>query len=323
MKEYGGFLPLEQTGAASASSLHAGGLALSTGRACLSMVLRHLRPRRVLLPYYLCESMVTTVIEHGIDISFYAINEKLVPAEDPVPSSDELLVVVNYFGIRGHYTRGIADRWGNRCLVDNAQAFFEEPCDGAWCCYSARKFIGVPDGAYLYSPSAISADEFPEAEPSASHLSERLMGDREKAYQSFIRHEASIDSVPRRVSAVSRAILSGLDYEQLRYRRIRNAERLHQHLGKWNILPQPVIEGAAPLCYPFLVRTEVDRQALAKELIFLPRYWQEVLTRNNDAVFSVERNLARHLLPLPVDQRYEEHEMDWLADRIISFIGLD
>ena len=34
-------------------------------------------------------------------------------------------------------------------IIDNCHAFFSPPIEGAFNCYSTRKFFGVSDGAYL------------------------------------------------------------------------------------------------------------------------------------------------------------------------------
>lgn len=55
----------------------------------------------------------------------------------------------------------MAARFGNRLLVDNAQALYDPPMEGIDTFYFPRKFFGVPDGGYAYCAAGI-APELPQ-----------------------------------------------------------------------------------------------------------------------------------------------------------------
>lgn len=52
---------------------------------------------------------------------------------------------------------GLALKYGN-VIVDQAQAYFDKPISGVDTIYTCRKFLGVPDGAFLYSDAKLDEE---------------------------------------------------------------------------------------------------------------------------------------------------------------------
>jgi hypothetical protein len=315
MREFGGFLPLETQGAG-AGGAHAGAHALATGRSCLTLAVRERRPARVLLPFYICRSVVDAVRAAGARIEYYPIDELLLPAALPEPSPGTMAVLVDYFGLRSGAVDAIAARWGADCIVDRSQAFHAPPAAGSWTAYSARKFYGVADGAYLYAPVAVSTRALPESDAGHEHLLQRRLGNLEVAFKAFQAYEAAIDCEPRRISRASRELLATLDFAAGAERRRANARSLHALLGGHNLLREPLPAGAAPLCYPLLPATRVARSDLVAHRIYTPHFWPEVVDHDPHSLPDWERRLADRLIALPIDHRYTERDMASLAERI-------
>ena len=100
MEQYiGEFLELELFGQ-SASNYHAGTLALSNARACVSHVIRRTQMQRVWLPYYTCDALLEPFRTAGVSCWFYGLTELLEPLNLPEPSVNEYLVYINYFGLK-------------------------------------------------------------------------------------------------------------------------------------------------------------------------------------------------------------------------------
>ena len=76
MKTIGGFFELELP--AQGRGYHPAAIALSTGRACISLTLECEKPSRVFIPYYCCDALFDPMEKMGIDCEFYAINEALL-----------------------------------------------------------------------------------------------------------------------------------------------------------------------------------------------------------------------------------------------------
>ena len=86
--------------------------------------------------------------------------------------------------------------------------------------YSARKFVGVPDGAYVIGENAEKyADEYEKccSSDTSLFLLQRIeYGCEGKTYQSRMINEHRIDSEDiMRMSALTRAILDGTDYDEI------------------------------------------------------------------------------------------------------------
>lgn len=70
--------------------------------------------------------------------------------------------------------------------------------------------------------------------------------------------------------------------------------------------------------YPLYIPNGLQiRKKLQKEKIYIPILWPNVLKDCNR--YDLEYKMACNILPLPIDQRYTEHEMDIVATHIEKF----
>jgi hypothetical protein len=319
MSAIGGFLPLEIGGGG--PSYHAGAAALASGRACWHVVVRTCRPRRVRVPFYICDAALAPLRATGTPFELYAIDERFRPTAGVEPGDGELMLVVNYFGVQTALVDAMASADPDRIVVDDTQAFFRRGRPGAWSFNSVRKFFGVPDGGFLYGP-AEGVEALPPSDTGdCEHLLTRLAGDDERAWQQFKAHEARIGIEPRAMATVSSRLLAAADVEGARHRRRLNFEALHRRLSRLNTiaLPLQTVACEGPMCYPFLPADDVDRSALARAGAFVATLWPEIAARP-DAGYEWERTIARRLLPLPVDHRYTADDMTRLADTIAEVV---
>jgi hypothetical protein len=287
---------------------------LHSGRACLRAILDIERPRRLLAPFYLCDAAFVAARALGIPVAHYPVDEHLHPTLPPI-SDNDCVMVVDYFGLCGEVGRDLATL-GHRLVVDQTHALFADGPTGSWRFTSVRKWFGVPDGGFLWGP------RLPLALPPASllsipvHLVERVWGDPTRAYQAYQTAEAGFGVEAEPISAATVALLGGVDTALVKAARRRNYLRLQDRLGRDNALDLTLAEDAVPFCYPMLPHGEVSREALAKGGIFVPTFWADCLNRP-DSAFAWEMDLARRLLPLPVDHRYNVQDMDHVADQVL------
>jgi hypothetical protein len=319
MSAIGGFLPLEIAAAPAAGPYHAGAAALASGRACWHVVLRTCRPRRVLLPFYICDAVLLPLAATRTPFEFYPITDGFRPGVGREPVDGELMLVVNYFGVLTPFVESSGGRHRDRIVVDDTQAFFRQGSPDAWSFNSARKFFGVPDGAFLYGPAQGVRALPPSDIADCDHLLMRLAGDDAGAWDRFRRHESRIGINPRAMSVVSTRLLDAVDMARVRRRRQVNFETLHRRLGGRNAIAHALDDAAseAPMCYPFLPASDVDRAALSHRGVFVPTLWPEIESRR-EAGFEWERLLARRLLPLPIDHRYGPDDMEALARTLLQ-----
>jgi hypothetical protein len=317
MTAVGGFFELETC--RGGGPWHRGSVALTSGRACLRAVLELTRPARVFVPFYICDAALEPLRLLGIPFEFYRLTPSLDPAPEGWPA-DAGVLYVNYFDMKTGEADRFAAALGSRAIVDDTQAFFRRGRRSGWSFNSARKFFGVPDGAYVYGPRA--GDVRPAAPNDtvpAAHLSSRLAGEQELAYQQYVAAEAQVSVDVRLPSRAASRLLEGIPYEEVRTARRRNFAQLHERLAAVNTLAVDLRldVDAAPFCYPFLPSRPSLHQALWQRQIFVPRLWPEVASRPGGP-FAWERDLAARLLPLPIDHRYGHDDMTRVTDAVLD-----
>lgn len=308
----GGYLPLE-TFHATARPLPEG-LALASGRACVAAVLRHMRPERLWVPHYICDSAYAAANELGVEVAHYAIGPDMLPQGPPDPGNGrDMLLVVDYFGLLGPALDPLLQAWGDRALLDRSQAFFAPAAPGVWSFVSTRKFFGVPDGAFLTGPQQLAPPTQANARYAMDHLVLAAWGHQQEGLAAYRANNALMSTAYQGMSTVTRRILEHADTTMNAGRRRENFMALHALLGDVNTYPVSAAPASAPLHYPFLPSNPVALERFHGAGIFAPRLWPEVLQRTGTP--DRERRLAGGLIPLPIDQRYGVEHMEQLAWR--------
>ena len=297
---------------------HKSALRLNTAKNCLEYILRLRKYSRVYIPTFTCKIVQAPFIKLGINFQEYTVNECLEPSELPRLYEGEAFLYTNYFGLKSDYVKRLADRLGTKLIVDNAQAFFEMPIEGIDTFYSARKFFGVPDGAYLYTDSKLN-EEFPKdiSYNRLTHLFKRIDLGPEQAFEYFNDVERRLSNEPiKYMSAVTESLLSNIEYDKIIKRRRINFKFLHSHLGERNLLKFKFSDDMTPMVYPYLSSDLNLKKKLISQRIFVPTYWPNVLEYSEND--SYERYLTTHLCPLPIDQRYRDEDMYRIIDNVIK-----
>lgn len=290
---------------------------LSTGRSCIGAVLDKVKPIKVYVPDYNCYAVFQPMLERDIKIEPYFIDEQLDPINLPSPRENELLIYVNYFGLKNQKSKELALKLGERVLIDDTHRFFHHGYPGSFSFTSARKYFGVPDGAYLFSDFKLDQNIPKNTNITIDHNVLRFCGEQNKAFKIFQKHEANLDGEVRRASLISEVLLSNLDYDQIADRRRENFNHLHNELKPYNILKIDPSQIEVPFCYPLMPRNPIDKGNFYQRSIFVPNYWPDVLDR--DISSTMARNFSENLLPLPIDQRYGKDEMNYIIKTIKEF----
>ena len=304
-KEIGGYLELERfTG----PMLHEKALALSSGRACLSYLIEQRGIRKIALPDFNCDVVEAVCRAHGVDIRFYPVGADLRPRALQT-EEDEWFYLVNFYGqLTADELQNITARVP-RLIVDNAQAYFDLPLEGVDTLYTCRKFLGVPDGGFVYTDAPtreLPADESRERMSFVLGRFERPAGEY---FASAARNNDELSMEPKRMSALTENLLHAVDYERVKRIRTENFRRLHEGLGGQNLLNLRLTEGA--YAYPLMLpEGQTIRRKLIEQKIFVPMLWPNV--PEQQPAESDACRLAREILPLPCDQRYGAEEMDFI-----------
>lgn len=331
----GGYFGLEELSGKFSSFIHENGVLLNLGRNAFKYILRAIpdRVNKLYMPYYTCPVMWhgLTLIEQSSIINnssiikglyFYRIDENFEIAEDIKLGEHDYIVVNNYFGIKDQYIEQLSKKYGNHLIVDNAQAFFALVIPDTYAFYSPRKFFGVPDGGVAYvanNAKSVRCKEQDDSSDRLKHLELRKENGAEAGFGYYQSNESKLDELPPKwMSDYTHEVLCGIDYAIVKEKRRANYQLLHEALGELNALHLPSIDTfTCPMAYPFIPkRSNANlRKKLQEQRIFTATYWPKLAELNNG---KFEENLAKTLIPLPIDQRYGEEDMKRIIDVILE-----
>lgn len=315
MQPIGGYFSLELP---KGEEFHKDAIRLNTGRNCLEYILKARGYKKVYLPYYTCGVVLEPFEKLGVPYEFYHIDINLEIKDRFTLKTDEALLYVNYYGLKQRYVEQLAEKTGERLIVDNTQAFYAKSIAGIDTFYTCRKFFGVPDGAYLYTDKKL--DEELEQDLSydrMSFLNKRIDLGAEAAYEDFQNLSKSLVGQPiKLMSNLTQRLMQSIEYEKVAQQRRENYLKLNSVLGRSNTLSLSLEDDAVPMVYPYLAPIKGLREKLIENKIFVARYWPNVLEWVSK--FDPEHNLVMHLIPLPTDQRYDEENMDYIIKKMID-----
>ena len=312
VKEIGGYFGLEKL---ISNEYYPELAAVNNARCALLYIIKVRHYNKVYLPYFLCDSVRLVLERERIPFEEYRIAKTFLPVLDIKTNSDEVVYIVNYYGlICEEQLVGLKNRYGN-IVVDNAQAFFARPVKGIDTLYSCRKYFGVPDGGYAYTEADFHED-IPEdvSMDRMKHILGRFEGtSASDYYDDFNNNDESFKEIElRHMSKLTHNILGAIDYQAAKRRREENFLFLSKALGEKNLLKIKCPPG--PYAYPFYIQNGMAfKKELAKRKIFVATLWPNVLGTGLD----IETDLTENILPLPCDQRYSEVDMQRVADAVI------
>ena len=183
-KEIGGYFSLELS-PRNQKIPASDGVFLNTGRNSIEYVLRSLNKiNKLFIPYYTCDTVLEPIERLGIKYEFYNINYDLEIESDIDLYEYDYLLYTNYFGIKDSYVKNLCFKYGEKLILDNAQALFADPTER--CAYSPRKYIGLPDGGIAFSTKKPHLDiERSTSYDICSHLLKRIDCGASSAYLDF------------------------------------------------------------------------------------------------------------------------------------------
>lgn len=295
---------------------------LNTGRAAIWHALRLLGGGTIWLPIYQCDTVRDFLHKKNVNIKYYHIDKNFNPT-DLEPLENEIVLFVNYYGMMSAKRMESLVSGYKNVIIDNCQAFFAKPLKGCMNVYSCRKFIGVPDGAYVIGKDAeVHMDEYGQCYSSdtAVFMLQRVeYGCEGKAYQSRQLNEHRIDTEDiMRMSKLTKAILDGTDYELIQRKRIENFHIARELFDKINCLDvcQYCDRETVPMVYPLVVEEDNLLNRLQKAKHFQGHWWSYLLDEVEENYF--EYWISRFFIPITIDQRYGEDELIYIKNTVGS-----
>lgn len=317
MDAIGGYFELELK---RGEHYHKDAIRLNTARNCFEYILLARKYRKVYIPYYTCEVMLQPLKRQQVDYEFYSIDWNLEPTEIFKLQEGEAFLYTNYFGLKQDCVERLAEVYGSRLIVDNAQAFFAPRVRGIDTFYSPRKFFGVPDGGYLYTDRILDVDfQRDESWNRMAHLLIRADKTAESGYMIFRENEDKLDNAQiMKMSYISEKLMCAIDYLTVAEIRRRNFRYLQRVLGQMNSINFNLDKEDVPLVYPFLSDSKKElRQKLSMNRIFLATYWPNVI-KWQCCEHAIESIYSKTILPLPIDQRNNLENVEKIKNIILQ-----
>ena len=149
------------------------------------------------------------------------------------------------------------------------------------------------------------------------YLLKRIDLGAQEGYGDFQETESSLIGQPiKKMSRLTRSILSSIDYTKIYQERRRNIAYIHECLQNSNLLSVEFTEEDIPLSYPYLNKKEGLKAYLIKQSIYTPTYWPNVMDWSK---YNLESKLASSIVPIPVDQRYNRETIDVIVNHIKNY----
>lgn len=294
--------------------------------------------KRVLIPAYTCQTVITPFEEAGWDCEYYGIKKNLridihhlqQLIEDYLPS---LIVAHPFFGMdlneeEQATLQAIHDK-GIIVVIDLTQCLFSKQSTpfADYVVGSYRKWFPIPDGGFLIQSNTTPHIQqplddnvkFTERELEAMYLRGHYFkfGDQ-RVKKISIRlskeadHMAEKGIKPHRMSPIAYQLFLQQDQVMNQKKRFKNYTFLFKHIKESNRVAK-VCDNlnhvtTAPLYFTIYVegRPDLQRQ-LAQDAIYAPVIWpveDERVLINNETKYIYD-----HLLAIPCDQRYGNDDM--------------
>ena len=311
VKPIGGYFELELP---AYPELHTNAIALNSGRFCLEYLLRCRRYKKIYVPYFTCDSAVEPIRKLGVPCEFYHIDNDFRIIDEIRLNDGEALMYINYWGLQDAYCQLLASQYGRQLILDYTQAFYSKPIIGIDTFYSCRKYFGVPDGGYLYTDVEMDFEiAQDESYTRMSSLIKRIDLSPEDGFHDFHATSAEFHDMPiRRMSNFTKRMMCGIDYERVAQRRIDNYNLLRRQLGG-----RMLNYGEVPMIFPYTSEAgQKLRRSLIENKVFVAKYWPNVDEWAGET--ALETWMANHILPLPIDQRYDKDDMQRIVNLIKS-----
>lgn len=311
MKEIGGYIELDTF---HMPMLHEEALKLNCGRNALWYILKAKGIHKIWMPKFMCDSCNGVLKAENVIVKLYSVGLDFLP-KNLHPMEDEWVYLVNYYGqVSNDYVIKFMKNH-SKIIVDNSQAYFQMPVPGVDTLYTCRKYFGVSDGAILYT-DAMMEEELPIDE--SFERIHYILGRYERTAGEFYaeashNNEIFSNEPIKKMSKLTNNLLRGIDYESVKVQRTNNFAFLHQNLYLINKLSLTVPEGA--FMYPLYIKNGAEiRKILQAKKIYIPTLWPDVfeICKKDD----LEYDMAKNILPLPVDQRYSRKDMEYIISEV-------
>lgn len=317
----------------------------SSGRGAITLLLQQIQPilKSVLLPAYICESVILPFLEQGYDCKYYEVDENLAPNIESINSHQNVGVFfhMGYYGFSTNSNlENVLESFRKKSTIiveditHNLFSSYDRSKFNNYYVGSIRKWFGIPSGGFLTSNIRVEKKSLDENAGFSNKRLEALVNKgkyvrtndpdtKELSLSQFSEAEGylNMDSYPYRMDKLSVDILSTLNEEDLIMKRKDNYLILSNGIKNINYL-QPLFENmdekCCPMFFPILLKENRNsiRSKLAEQDIYCPIHWPLPQQVDIDELTST-LSIYNSILSIPCDQRYGREDME----RIITVIN--
>jgi hypothetical protein len=313
---------------------------LSTGRSAIRFVIEAIEcnnpdlKKVAVLPSYTCDTVFEPFLKKGYEVYYYPVEKNLTTISDTilqvVIEYDASIVLFHrYFGfdtLDGQIDNLCATlrKLGKYSIEDCTQCLYSDihRSKSDYLVGSIRKWTGTPDGGFVVSRRGLLNNkpykedkDLENAKIKASYAKYRYLfdhqGDKNQMLAMYRKAEKILNQQTGifAISSMSAKVQVNLDINELINKRRENFKVLSQSLCH-QVQPLFILEStcAVPLYFPICVE---DRDSFQKYLvenaIYAPVVWPK--DEKQPEVCDSAEYLYRHLLCIPIDQRYGTDDM--------------
>ncbi|MGB4590044.1 MAG: DegT/DnrJ/EryC1/StrS aminotransferase family protein [Clostridiaceae bacterium] len=323
------------------------GTFLSGGQSSLNFIVMNLHMKEdemILLPSFLCPTIVQNLERHHVKYDFYAINLDLSinrsDLQDKIANNKvKAVFFIDYFGFYHQsetleYLKSLQEK--NIILIEDAAQMLwldKKEFIGDFTFNSYRKFLPI-DGSIVLSDKTESykgkADEYyalmNEGRMKITAYVKYGLGKVEDFVELFSKADEVYGKTTEinGMMQISRQLLNELDIDYIGKIRRRNYGYLFDRLCEVEhispLFDKNLLGDQIPIGLPVLIK---DRNRVRKELrtkaIYCPAHWPLLKERwIHDYKDSI--TLAENLMTLPIDVRYDLKDLDRLITELLRLV---
>lgn len=323
-------------------------LLLNGGQSAIEFIIQNVNFENsdyVLMPSYLCPTILYKFKKKNINILFYEINKDLsINIESIKPLVEhyhvKALFFINYFGFYHTndtllYLKSLKEA-GIILIEDSVQMLWFKRLNkflGNYVFNSYRKFFPV-DGSMVLCNKHLKFIELNDNYKNLIHEARNAktkyiymnIGKEEDFLRKFNEAEewyykrTTINMVDKE----SREFLANVNYPLVREQRINNYNYLFNKLKEFkevtSLFDKSLIEDNTPLVLPITInRRDIIRKKLRKYNIFCPVHW-DITHETWPEYFPNSLELSKSILSIPIDWRYNKNDIDYFLDKFYSIL---
>ncbi len=322
---------------------------LNGGKACLIVISNYLLNhgiKKILLPSYLCPTIVSTLERCGLTCEYYQISPDFsidLNDLDQKAANHQAVYFINYFGFlhpteTRNYLAGLRKK-EVIIIEDNAQTGFNDHTTGDFIFNSMRK-LAAYDGGYLITPLDVTScvkkyqgcpnRRLPVIRNYRDRLADYLyqgtdtydeLVEMYELAEFYYESDLVVEGDPQEQRQIEQ-----LDWEGIKQVRRGNYNYMLSLIsGIAELSPIfPVLqEDNMPLGLPVYI-SDVSQDWLFDELgnagIGLTIHWEELLHDSRLNGNRIAVNMASKIMTLVIDQRTSHNQMDYLVQNLIESI---